>query len=239
MIIDAKNFGTYRELNAAVRAADQKEITILNAMGQRYIGCALRDKHIIVKGTAGNGTGAYLDGARITVYGNAQDAIADTMNAGKVIIHGNCGDVCGYGMRGGTVFIKGDVGYRAGIHMKAYKEHFPVMVVGGSAGSFLAEYQAGGFIIVLGLYGKDVAGYYCGSGMHGGRLLLRADRLPAGLSNQVRAKLATTDDLKQYEDYIREFCGHFGFDFGTVMDHAFYEITPSTQQPYKQLYTYN
>lgn len=239
MILDALNFSTYRQLNDTVKAAQEKEITIVNCLGQRYIGCAVRDKHIIIRGTAGNGAGFYLDGGQITVYGNAQDAVADTMNAGKIVIHGNCGDAAGYGMRGGTVFIKGDVGYRAGIHMKAYKEHFPVMVIGGRAGSFLAEYQAGGLIIVLGLCGGDIAGYYSGSGMHGGKLLLRTNKLPAGLSRQVIAREAAPDDLKAYEGYIREFCEQFGFDYDKVMDHTFYEISASTQQPYKQLYTYN
>ena len=58
-------------------------------------------------------------------------------------MHGNVGDACGYAMRGGKIYIKGDCGYRAGIHMKAYQQHFPVMVVGGKAGSFLGEYLAG------------------------------------------------------------------------------------------------
>lgn len=68
------------------------------------------------------------------------------MNEGDIIIHGNVGDACGYGMRGGRIFIEGDCGYRGGIHMKAYQEHFPVVVIGGKAGSFLGEYQAGGLI---------------------------------------------------------------------------------------------
>mgnify|MGYP002508793462 CR=1 FL=1 len=57
----------------------------------------------------------------------------------------------GYAMRGGKIFVKGNAGYRAGIHMKAYEEKKPVMVIGGTAGSFLGEYQAGGVIVVLGL----------------------------------------------------------------------------------------
>lgn len=240
MTIDALNFKTYRELNEAVKALPQREITIENSMGQRYVGCALKDKDIVIKGTAGNGTGAYLDGAQITVYGNAQDAVADTMNSGKIIIHGSCGDVAGYGMRGGCVFIKGDVGYRAGIHMKAYKERFPVMVIGGRAGSFLAEYQAGGLIIVLGLNcNGEIAGHFCGSGMHGGKLLLRCDKLPDGMSNQVIARPVKREDLLPYEGYIKDFCRDFGFDLEKVLDHNFYEVSASTQQPYKQLYTYN
>ena len=69
----------------------------------------------------------------------------------KFIIHGNIGDAAGYAMRGGKIYVKGNAGYRAGIHMKAYKEKIPVMIIGGHTGSFLGEYQAGGIIIVLGL----------------------------------------------------------------------------------------
>lgn len=75
------------------------------------------------------------------MHGNTQDAVGDTMNAGRVCIFGNAGDAVGYAMRGGKIFIRGDAGYRVGIHMKAYKEHRPVIVVGGVVGSFLGEYR--------------------------------------------------------------------------------------------------
>ena len=52
---------------------------------------------------------------------------------GLVVVNGIAGDVVGYAMRGGKILIKGDVGYRVGIHMKAYKEKFPVLVIGGIA----------------------------------------------------------------------------------------------------------
>ena len=35
-----------------------------------------------------------------------------------------------------AIFVKGNAGYRAGIHMKAYKEKKPIMVIGGRAGSY-------------------------------------------------------------------------------------------------------
>lgn len=50
-------------------------------------------------------------------------------------------DATGYAMRGGKIFVRGNAGYRAGIHMKAYKDKTPVLVIGGKAGSFLGEYQ--------------------------------------------------------------------------------------------------
>ena len=35
------------------------------------------------------------------------------------------------------IFIKGDVGYRVGIHMKAYENLYPVIIIGGTAQDFL------------------------------------------------------------------------------------------------------
>ena len=46
--------------------------------------------------------------------------------------------------------------------MKAYKDKAPLMVIGGTAGSFLGEYQAGGVIVVLGLESenKKIVGFF-------------------------------------------------------------------------------
>ena len=84
-------------------------------------------KKISVSGIPGNALGAYLNGAVIDVEDNAQDAVGDTMNAGKIIVHGGIGDAPGYAMRGGEIFVKGNAGYRAGIHMKAYREKKPIL----------------------------------------------------------------------------------------------------------------
>ena len=77
------------------------------------------------------------------------------MNDGRIIVHGSIGDAAGYAMRGGESHVQGDAGYRAGIHMKAYGDKLPALVIGGAAGSFLGEYQAGGVILVLGLSKTD------------------------------------------------------------------------------------
>ena len=158
-------------------------------MGQRYIGAGLSGREIRIHGTPGNALGAYLDGCDVYVDGNAQDAIGDTMNAGRIIVNGNAGDAVGYAMRGGKIFIRGDAGYRVGIHMKAYRERKPAIVVGGVVGSFLGEYQAGGVIVVLDL-NRDplgIVGNFCGTGMHGGEMYLRCSEIPAALPAQVRA----------------------------------------------------
>ena len=174
MLLDATDLD-YAALNEEIKQCGEK-VQICNCLGQRFIGAGLSGKDITVSGIPGNALGAYLNGAEITVHGNAQDAVGDTMNAGKIVIHGNIGDAAGYAMRGGELFVQGNAGYRAGIHMKEYGEKVPVLVIGGCAGSFLGEYQAGGIIMVLGLNRGEkriVHNFPC-TGMHGGKLILGA-----------------------------------------------------------------
>ncbi|MDE6964034.1 MAG: glutamate synthase, partial [Lachnospiraceae bacterium] len=149
----------YRAINEALRKTDG-DCTIKGCCGQRFIAAGMSGKNLTIEGLPGNALGAYLNSATITVKANAQDAVGDTMNDGKILIHGNIGDAAGYAMRGGKIYVQGDSGYRAGIHMKAYREKIPVMIIGGCAGSFLGEYQAGGIIIVLGFYknGRRIVG---------------------------------------------------------------------------------
>ncbi len=177
--------------------------------------------------------GAYLNGAEIVVYGNAQDATGDTMNAGSIVIHGSSGDATGYSMRGGEIMIKGNAGYRAGIHMKSYENTCPVMVIGGAAGSFLGEYQAGGHIIVLGLGSEDRApfGYYCGTGMHGGKMFIRTRHMPKNLPAHVLASPATKDDLAEITPYLTRWCSLFDVALNSLWDVAFYVLSPNTKSP--------
>lgn len=230
----------FQKLNEQIRACTDRDITLENCIGQRYIGSGLCDKNLYIDGIAGNALGAYLGGGKIVTSGNAQDATGDTMNDGTIIVNGSCGDATGYGMRRGKIFIRGDIGYRAGIHMKSYKEKLPVMVVGGCAGSFLGEYQAGGIIVVLGLHQPKevpVTGHFCGTGMHGGRIFLRCETPPSDLPNQIMVKEASEDDLAQIEQYLDEFCAHFGEDKTEILSSKFYILTPNSKNPYKQLYT--
>lgn len=142
MIIDAMDLN-YQELNRQIGCSPEPNIIIKHCNGQRYIANGQKEKDITIYGTPGNALGAYLCGGRITVYGNVQEATGDTMDNGTICIHGNAGDGTGYAMRGGKIFVRGNIGYRAGIHMKAYRDKSPVLVVGGSAGSFLGEYHTG------------------------------------------------------------------------------------------------
>lgn len=231
----------YKQLNEKVRETEDKDIVIDDCLGQRYIGCALKDKTITVNGTPGNGLAFYLDGAHLIINGSAQDACGDTMNEGSVTIYGSAGDATGYAMRGGEIFIRDNVGYRAGIHMKAYKDKLPVLVIGGKAGSFLGEYQAGGIILLLGLgYEEEIpVGRFCGTGMHGGKIFLRTEHMPLDLPAQVSVSLANDSDLAIIKPYIDRYCDKFGADRDKIQASKFYVLMPNSKNPYKQLYVRN
>ncbi len=229
----------FQALNALLReTCGDTEIT--GCLGQRFIGAGMGARKLRIHGIPGNALGAYLNGAEIEVFGNAQDAVGDTMNAGTILVHGSIGDTAGYAMRGGRIFVRGSAGYRAGIHMKEYKEHVPVIVIGGRAGSFLGEYQAGGCIVVLGLEGKGpiVSNFPC-TGMHGGRLFLRSDCRDVRFPEQVTARAAAPEDLAVIEKDLRDYCAVFGLDYGEVAAAPFTVVTPDSANPYRQMYVAN
>lgn len=240
MVIPA-NLTHFKELNDQIKGCPDPDILIDNCIGQRYIASGLSGKRIVINGTPGNALGAYLSGGRIEVFGNAQDATGDTMNDGVIVVHGSCGDATGYGMRGGRIFVEGDCGYRGGIHMKAYQEKLPVLVIGGTAGSFLGEYQAGGLIIVLGhgAAGKAPVSYFCGTGMHGGKIVLRCDEAPRGLPRQVLVAEATPEEIAEIAPYLEEYCHYFGGDAQTLAAQKYFVLSPNPAAGYKQLYTFN
>lgn len=239
MLVDVRNYG-YKELNELLRSSGEN-CNITGCCGQRFIAAGMSGKNITIDGIPGNALGAYLNGGTITVNGNAQDAVGDTMNEGKIIVNGNIGDAAGYAMRGGKIFIQKNAGYRAGIHMKAYKEKVPVMVIGGVAGSFLGEYQAGGVIIVLGLEsnGKRIVGNFPCTGMHGGKMFLRGNCENIKFPSQVTKKQASTDELDEIKQYISEYCKLFGYDENEILNSEFTVVTPDSKNPYKQMYVAN
>ncbi|MBO4283302.1 MAG: glutamate synthase [Clostridia bacterium] len=239
MLIDARDLG-FRAINEAIRAAGG-DVTLTGCLGQRFICAGMADVSVKIGGIPGNALGAYLNGAKIEVDGNAQDAVGDTMNEGEIVISGNVGDAAGYAMRGGRIYVRGDAGYRAGIHMKAYEDKVPLIVVGGCAGSFLGEYQAGGVIVVLGLSdsGRRIVGNFPCTGMHGGKMILRSDCAGIAFPGQVTARAATPEDLTEIKKYVSEYCARFGADEKTVMDSPFTVVTPDSSNPYKRLYVAN
>lgn len=230
----------HKTLNEEIRSLGA-DVTITGCCGQRFIAAGMKNKHITIDGIPGNALGAYLDGATIEVHSNAQDAVGDTMNDGKIVIHGNIGDAAGYAMRGGKIYIKGDAGYRAGIHMKEFKDKVPVMIIGGKAGSFLGEYQAGGVIVVLGMgenIRKIVGNFPC-TGMHGGKVFLRGNTERIVFPKNVCVHPASHADMESIEGELLEYCKVFDYDIAAIQNASFTVITPDSKNPYKQMYVPN
>ena len=229
----------FLELGQILRETEG-DTALEGCLGQRFIAAGMKRRKLEIHGIPGNALGAYLDGAEIEVFGNAQDAVGDTMNAGTIVIHGSIGDTAGYAMRGGEIYVEGNAGYRAGIHMKEYHEHLPVLVIGGKAGSFLGEYQAGGMIIVLGLHtdGPIVSNYPC-TGMHGGKLFLRSDCKEILFPDQVTVRRASEKDLEELMPSLAEYCGLCGLSLEKILSAPFSVVTPDSRNPYKQMYVAN
>jgi glutamate synthase domain-containing protein 3 len=235
----------YRDLNARLRsiAGDHVvKIDLVNVHGQRYIGTDInKPVEIEIFGTPGNDLGAFMNGPRIIVRGNAQDGCGNTMNEGEIIVHGRAGDTVGLSARGGKIFIKGDVGYRAGIHMKEYKEKKPVIVIGGTAQDFFGEYMAGGVLILLGLNlaaGERHRTKYIGTGMHGGVIYVRGDIAGWQLGKEVGVTELGAADRDTLNKYIVEFAGEFDYDAEKILADKFIKLYPRWLRPYGRLYAY-
>lgn len=239
MVIDARSFKSYKDLNQAIKNSKYRDIEVINTLGDRFIGDALVDKNIkITNGIPGNALGAYMDGAKIEVYGNVSDATGDTMNKGEIIIHGNAGDALGYAMRGGEIYVRGNTGYRSGIHMKAYLDKKPVMIIGNKAGSFLAEYMAGGYIVVLGLDNpKEIIGDFSFKGMYGGKAYIRGKY--NNKSERLIINEAKEEDLLEIMPYLKKFSKYFNLNLDDLIKDGFSVVTPNSSNPFKAHYVAN
>ncbi len=236
----------YRQLNTQLREAVNRDgipsIAIHNVYGQRYLGTDLHQPvEIHIHGTPGNDLGSFMDGPRIVVHGNAQDGCGNTMNEGEVIIHGRAGDVTGHSMRGGKIWVRDDVGYRVGIHMKAYQDKRPIIIIGGTAQHFLGEYMAGGVLMVLGLSlrpGEHHTASYIGTGMHGGTMYIRGELADHQLGKGVGRVPLDEADEHLIADLVHRYAAHFDRDAAEILDGSFIKLVPLSLRPYGRLYAY-
>jgi len=238
--IDAKGMH-YTPLNQQIRKAVEDgadEVVVQNVLGQRFIGDGLRGNATIhVYGVAGGDLAMFMSGPTVIVHGNAEHAPGNTMDSGKVVIHGSAGDAVAHSMRGGKVFVRGSIGYRGGIHMKQYEAQRPILVVGGSARTFLGEYMAGGLLVVLGLDGAmDARGI--GSGIHGGEIIIRGNVDDACLAAGAKKVPLTDEDRKRIAPVIREFAGDFGLDPEPLLNADYTRIVPASARPFAGKYTW-
>lgn len=242
--IDANGIST-KELNARLRelvASGVEKVELLNVCGQRYIGTDLNSKiQIDIYGTPGNDLGSFMNGPKIIVHGNAQDGCGNTMNEGEIIVQGHAGDVMGMSARGGKIFVRESIGYRAGIHMKEYKEKKPALVIGGTAQDFCGEYMAGGVLILLGLNlaeGQKHKAKYIGVGMHAGVMYLRGTVEDYQLGPEVGIAELDENDNKTLRQLVSEFAAHFDCDTGEIFNRKFIKLFPRYLRPYGRLYAY-
>jgi glutamate synthase domain-containing protein 3 len=235
----------YRDLNARLReivSNGNEKIEICNVYGQRYLGTDL-DKPIEIEvfGTPGNDLGAFMNGPRIIVRGNAQDGCGNTMNEGEIIIDGHAGDITGLSARGGRIFVRDSVGYRAGIHMKEYKDKKPVLVIGGTAQDFLGEYMAGGVLVLLGLNLTEKENHkarYIGTGMHGGVIYIRGKVEDYQLGKEVGTAELDESDSLMIKNCVEEYATYFNRDAEEIMKKQFIKLYPKWLRPYGRLYAY-
>ena len=125
--------------------------------------------------------------------------------------------------------------------IKEYGEKIPALVIGGCAGSFLGEYQAGGVIMVLGLNrgNKRIVHNFPCTGMHGGKLILRGECADIQFPSQVSARTASEEDMTLIRRLIEKYCSLFNADCEEILDAPFTVITPDSANPYKQMYVAN
>jgi glutamate synthase domain-containing protein 3 len=158
------------------------------------------------------------------------------------VVHGRAGDIVAMGMRGGKIFIKESVGYRAAIHMKEYRKHRPVLVVGGETQDFLGEYMAGGLVIALGLGTNGRTGSFTakhiGTGMHGGLIFLRGEVEEYQLGREVASAPAEDEDISLIRPYIEEYTGYFGGSAEDMLEAGFTKLGPKSSRPFGGLYAY-
>ena len=240
--MDARGLA-YRALNAQLDRAFAEGATsahLERVHGQRYIGTNLqRQVRIDIHGVPGNDLGAFMDGPEIHVHNDAQDGCGNTMNSGLLAIHGSAGDIVGHSMRGGSVFVRDDVGYRVGIHMKAYENVRPTVVIGGTAQHFLGEYMAGGVLLVLGRWLPSEAIHparYVGTGMHGGAIYLRGRPNEAFLGREVGLAPLTLDDHALIEGLVSRF--NQLFELQVSVNDLYTKLIPRTKRPYGRIYAY-
>lgn len=246
--IDAEGLH-YRVLNERIRQAVNsgvQEIILDNVCGQRYIGNGIKgeDIKITVNGTAGNDLAAFMDGPKIFINGNAQDGTGNTMNAGEIVIYGDAGDIVGHSMRGGRIFIRGEAGYRVGIHMKAYEDMFPVVIIGKSVRDFFGEYMAGGLLIVLGLepkrmlHANKIVGDFIGTGMHGGAIVIRGEVDESRLGKEVKIAEPDRGDKALLRKHLTDYCRYFDLNLEEILKEPFIKLYPYSHRPYGRLYAY-
>ena len=138
------------KLNGLTEAANERDWTITNPMGQHAIACGLQAPlDVQIKGHVGFYCGGMNKEAGITVHGHAGVGVAENMMSGTVRVKGNASQSAGASGHGGLLVIEGDASSRCGISMKGID-----IVVGGSVGHMSAFMAQLGHLVICGDAGE-------------------------------------------------------------------------------------
>ncbi len=157
--IEVKAYGQHGIGGRLWRAGEERvNVRITGAPGQRLGSMGFPNTFIEVMGPASDDVGWLNAGAHIVVHGHATNGIGNAMAQGKI-------------------YIAGDIGAR-GMTMTKYNPRFdpPELWVLGGVGDSLAEFMAGGIVVVCGykpLHPDNILGHRPCVGMVGGKIFFR------------------------------------------------------------------
>ncbi len=166
----------YNKLDQNILNTGKDHVTVKNVFGHRYIGMEFPDKRktLDLYGYCGNCLMNLNINNHVNVYGNVADDCCDGMIGGKVVIHGNAGDVLAQAFQNGRIYVNGNVGNRAGLQMRSYSNFKPYLIINGGFDDYLGEYMSGGVILSFSNT-EQIDGKYIGSGMIGGKIIIRGN----------------------------------------------------------------
>ena len=168
---------SFSQINQKIQEAFSNRLTDVgfkNVAGHRYIGIGITTGknpfRISLEGYPGNCLANLNDGATFEIFGNVADEYLRTLCMRDVWLSTAArGMLRRRALQGGDVFIRGSVGNRAAIQMREYLDSRPHLIVGETADDYLAEYMAGGVVVILNLANEQTpVGSYVGTGMVGG-----------------------------------------------------------------------
>lgn len=141
---------TVREVNRALKDAENGDFDIYNPNGLHALACGLMKP---ISTTIHGHVGYYCAGmnqhAVVTVTGNAGTGCAENMMSGFVRVKGDASQSAGATAHGGMLVIEGDASARCGISLKGAD-----IVVGGSVGHMSAFMAQAGSLVVAGDAGE-------------------------------------------------------------------------------------
>ena len=164
-----RNAGMYITMLASY--CPEKEVTVHTRHLETrldYLGCLLTDKHLIVKGDAGDCLGiGMLRNGLITVRGNARGWSGKCLDGGKIIVEGdNDNSVLGLFMTSGEIEVYGNVNGGAGNFMEGGR-----IKISGNVDGVIGNVMEGGEIIIEGDVNRPI-----GPGMKNGTIRVYGKR---------------------------------------------------------------